>query len=159
MTSERDVSYYYPAESEENAFPLFLYWADSFYDERSSVSILHEIDLTFEFGMTLGEHSWTSTPGEMTTKELGVILQACEDVMEDTSGAISLACSGPTTVDAAIALQNKFKCQCSTCNAKSPVLLNLIMPTLVDEKRKDYCHACLISTRNPTRPLRRSDSV
>ena len=71
------------------------------------------------------------------------MLETHKEVLEETDGAISIACSGPTNVDAATAFNKLlFKCQGPTCKAEDLDLLNLLMPTLVDQKLLDYCHAC-----------------
>lgn len=68
------------------------------------------------------------------------------EVLEETYGAISLACSGATNVDAATTFDKLlFKCHGPTCKSENHVFLNLLMPTLVNEKLLDYCQSCYSS--------------
>ena len=74
--------------------------------------------LTYEFGRTLGEYSRWADDSKLTIQDMEEMPEAHKEVLKDTDGAISIACSGPTTVAAATTLNKLyFKFQDPTCKS------------------------------------------
>lgn len=97
------------------------------------------------------ELSWTETDRNPTITNIDERNELNEKIMKETRGATSLAYSGPTTVGAATTLRKLyFPCQGAACDLYPlyPLLLNLLMPTLADDKRKDLCLACFNTHMN-----------
>jgi hypothetical protein len=89
----------------------------------------------------------------MTEADVEAMRAARTMVLEDTKGAVSVAMSGPTTESAARVMRKLlFPCHHPLCAAdrgteSSSTQSNLfplshLMPTLVENVKKDYCHAC-----------------
>ena len=71
---------------------------------------------SYYFGKTLNQYfRWADEEDEDVEEKL----ETHKKVLKDTDGAISMACSGPTTVDAATTFTKLcFKCQGPTCKAQ-----------------------------------------
>jgi hypothetical protein len=114
--------------------------------------IFADLGLTFNNADGLEDLSRAENE-EMTEAEIEAMHKTRTEVLEDTKGAISVAFSGPTTESADRVIRRLlFPCHHPLCasdrgtesssHQSNLFTLSHLMPTLVENAKKDYCHAC-----------------
>ena len=112
-----------------------------FPEETEKLGSLTVIGLTCEYGRSLYDTAWMEADREQTIIGINEMIELNEVILKETGGATSLASSGPTRDEAATALRKLyFPCQGAGCELF--LMMNLLVPALVEEKKKDLCLAC-----------------